>query len=434
MTEIPSLNTTVATVPLEQLHPWPGNARRGDVDTVRASLRKHGQYRPLVVQASTMRVIAGNHTLQALQEEGAGAARVELVDVDDDTAERINLVDNRASDKAGYDTQALLDQLQQLPDLDGTGYQAGDVDRLLADLEKLHELDDKVANDQQPEHAPDDPITQPGDIIQLGDHTLACGSALDLDLWHAMLGDRRGRLVVTSPPYNQKLDGFGKSGIVADRAAGWADRMANAYADSKPEPEYQDEQVELLDTMFALTTDDGGVFYNHKHRYRDGVVVSPLEWIWRTQWKLRQEVIWSRAGSLTQNARMFNPSDERLYWLRKPGADTAWVEHPEHKSWMTVWQIVQQVDVKVSAPFPIELPDRAIRALSSAGDVVLEPYCGSGTTLMACEARGRTCVATEISEAYCDVIIERWRAATGGQPRLVRRGGEEVDREWPRGS
>jgi len=132
---VPELELERRRVPLTDLAPWPGNARQGDVDAVRESLRTHGQYRPLVVQKQTMRVIAGNHTLRALEAEGRSHALIDVLDVSDEQAARINLVDNRSQDLASYDNQALAAQLASLGgDLDGTGYDQQAYDALIDSL------------------------------------------------------------------------------------------------------------------------------------------------------------------------------------------------------------------------------------------------------------------------------------------------------------
>lgn len=117
-----------------KLKPFPGNARRGDVDTIRESLRRNGQYRSLVVRftGDELIVLAGNHTLQALVAEGATTARCEIVECDDDDARRINLVDNRANERGETDDDALVELLSYMDgDYEGTGYTDVDVNKLL---------------------------------------------------------------------------------------------------------------------------------------------------------------------------------------------------------------------------------------------------------------------------------------------------------------
>ncbi|MGW3971181.1 hypothetical protein ACWEFD_18015 [Streptomyces ardesiacus] len=160
-------------VPLGELTPFPGNARRGDVRLILESLRTNGQYRSLIARQlpDGLVVLAGNHTLAALLAHGRGPctasiptfanpdascalcngvpwepqARVEVVECDDETALRVNLVDNRAAAKGSWDLDGLVELLSYLPDLDGTGYTDADVERLLAPPPSLEELADTYA-------------------------------------------------------------------------------------------------------------------------------------------------------------------------------------------------------------------------------------------------------------------------------------------------
>jgi hypothetical protein len=120
--------------PIETLRPYSRNPRRGDVASIRESLEANGQYRPVVGNARTREVIAGNHTLAAARELGWTHLAVSWVDVDDATAARIAVVDNRTSDLATWDNALLAELLRDLPDLVGTGYSSTDLDSLLAGL------------------------------------------------------------------------------------------------------------------------------------------------------------------------------------------------------------------------------------------------------------------------------------------------------------
>lgn len=119
-------------VPVDGLVPYGNNPRRGNVDVIVESLARHGQYRPIVVRAKTFEVLAGNHTLAAARELGWDEIAATFVDVSDDEAARIVLVDNRAADMGTYDDEVLADLLRNLPDVEGTGYTPDDVSDLLA--------------------------------------------------------------------------------------------------------------------------------------------------------------------------------------------------------------------------------------------------------------------------------------------------------------
>lgn len=135
------LDMAVEHVPLDDLTPYPGNPRIGNRGLIAASLTEHGQYRPLVVQASTGHILAGNNTYHAARDLGWDQIAVHRIDVDDERARRIVAVDNRANDLATYDDRLLAEFLSDLPDLDGTGYDPGDLEAIVASLQ-TPDLDD----------------------------------------------------------------------------------------------------------------------------------------------------------------------------------------------------------------------------------------------------------------------------------------------------
>jgi ParB-like chromosome segregation protein Spo0J len=134
-------------VPVAELRTFHKNPRHGNTDAIARSLQVNGQYKPIVVNAGTHtgrpnEVLAGNHTLIAARDLGWPTVAVVTVDVDDDQASRIVVADNRTADLGGYDERLMLELLADLPDLDGTGYDPGDVDALEALLAELDEGDD----------------------------------------------------------------------------------------------------------------------------------------------------------------------------------------------------------------------------------------------------------------------------------------------------
>jgi len=130
-----ALFTETRTVPLEELQPYDKNPRKGDVQAIAESLKANGQFKPIVVQKSTSKILAGNHTYQAAQLLGWDTIAVVMVDVADDEAARIVLADNRTSDFAEYDNTVLAELLSGLDDVVGTGYNASDVDALMATMD-----------------------------------------------------------------------------------------------------------------------------------------------------------------------------------------------------------------------------------------------------------------------------------------------------------
>lgn len=404
------MNKEHRTVKIGDVKPYPGNARRGNVDMIRGSLRELDQYRDIVVQKSTDYILAGNHTWLAAQAEGRTDIDIAVIDVDDDVARKIVLVDNKSNDAADYDPEELAKLLESLEgDFSGTGFDAADLDKMLDSLASRSEKADRI---------PPIPVTSDlplGAIYQCGDHRIMCGDNLDPEHMDSLLDGADIALTVTSPPYNQNLDEFKPSGMgKADPTwTAWVERMAGSYEDSKPEPEYQDEQVKMLDAIWERTRPGGAFFYNHKIRYRDKAVLTPYLWVIRSKWAVRQEIVWNRSVSITFNARMFIPRDERVYWLTKDGADFYFANTTDVKNYGTVWDIAPRTEIKMSAPYPTELPRRCVEAASERGDVVLDPYGGTGTTMVACEELGRRCHSMEINPVYVMAAVNRWEALTG---------------------
>lgn len=412
----PTIIVRSEQVPVGDLVHYPGNSNEGDVDTIRESLRLHGQYRGVVVQLSTNYVLAGNHTLKAARLEGWTHIQVDWVDVDDTTALKINLIDNQAPRLGKTNDEALAELLQNLGgDFAGTGFEAPDLSKLLDSLAPAATEDEDFVPP-----VPAQPVTQIGEVIRLGPHRLICGDSLNPDTYRTLLNGERAQLIVTSPPYNQKLSDFKKSGMAKNDASwgNWVERMASAYGDNLPEHVYQQQQKDLLDRCAEAAAPGASFFYNHKVRYRDKHVLHPFEWLpFRADdpspWRMRSEIIWNRQStSLTFNARMFYPRDERIFWLTL-GDKFYFSNTGVVKAWGSVWDISPRIDVAVSAPFPMEVASRPILACSQHDELVLDPYAGSGTTLIACEKHGRTGRMIELNPAYCDVIVERWEKFTG---------------------
>jgi len=234
----------------------------------------------------------------------------------------------------------------------------------------------------------------------------------NVTLWHGdcreVLASLSGvNLVFTSPPYNQNLQAFKPSGM--HKESRWVERISSSYYDTMPESDYQEWQIAVCDAAWGACAPDASMFYNHKLRWRDSVPIFPTEWLLRTKWVMRQELIWARDGSVTQNARMFPPAEERIYWMRKD----AWKWTRADTTWLSVWKIKSAANTEHPVAFPVELPTRAIVCCTEDGDTVLDPFCGSGTTLIAALETGRKAIGIEIDERWVTVArqrLERWHA------------------------
>lgn len=216
----------------------------------------------------------------------------------------------------------------------------------------------------------------------------------------------KSHCVVTSPPYNQ----FGLFGAPSGMHAenNWVKNSCDVgYKDNLSEIDYQKWLKSVAKVIIQNILPGGSLFVNHKIRWRNKVLLHPLDIV--RQWSgvyLRQEIIWKRAGSTTLNARMFAPNEERIYWLIKEGADWHW--NQEAAAFLSVWEIMQDNTADGHpCPFPIKIPLRCIKATTDNDSLILDPFMGSGTTLLAAKNLGRKAIGIELEERYCEIAAKR---------------------------
>jgi len=206
---------------------------------------------------------------------------------------------------------------------------------------------------------------------------------------------------VTSPPYNK-----------GEKDKGWlVDKVVyKGASDSKDEEEYQKEQIAVLNELYRVIKPGGSFFYNHKLRWKRGVLLHPYSWVSKTLWTVRQEIIWNRKIAANIRGWRFWQVDERIYWLYKPRDGNLVGEElaSRHALLTSVWEIPPEREVPHPAPFPLELPVRCIfSVMDERKGVVIDPYAGSGTTLVAAKLLGMDFLGIEISPEYVRYAWER---------------------------
>ena len=203
-------------------------------------------------------------------------------------------------------------------------------------------------------------------------------------------------LIITSPPYN-----LGKTHHTGNnRFEGY-----KTYEDNMPEEEYQKWQIEVLQECFRILKHDGSLFYNHKNRIRGGVQISPYEWIFLTDFTIKQEIVWFN-GSPNFDKCRFYPMTERIYWLTK-SSKTKMVNTINHHDVFGVkeWK-PQGTKNEFKRAFPVELPQDIISCFPNA-NIVLDPFMGSGSTGVACVNTGRKFIGMELDPGYFEIAKNR---------------------------
>ena len=212
-------------------------------------------------------------------------------------------------------------------------------------------------------------------------------------------------LTITSPPYNKQ--GKNRKGRLVK------DVGYDKYKDALPESSYQKNQIAVLDELHRTTVSGGSLFYNHKVRWDKGVMIHPMDWLRKTKWVIRQEIVWDRIIAGNIRGWRFWQIEERIYWLYKPIGNNIIGRELESKSakLSSVWRAQPESGQKNKhpAPFPLWLPTRIIISLLSEETecVILDPYSGSGTTAVASKLLGHKYIGIDISESYIKMSSER---------------------------
>jgi site-specific DNA-methyltransferase (adenine-specific) len=211
-------------------------------------------------------------------------------------------------------------------------------------------------------------------------------------------------LVLTSPPYNK--NGFRGKRDTSRGHGRWtgADISYGEYSDDIEESKYKNWQVSVLDECYRIIKDTGSIFYNHKVRRSSGSASHPMEWILRSKARFYQQIIWDRGSGPDHNLSYLFPTTELVFWLVKGSPKC----HKDKDYATEVWRIpATPTDDNHPAPFPKKLCRAAISTVTDKFDVVLDPFCGSGTVGVVCKETGRNFTGIEINPNYVKIAKER---------------------------
>ena len=214
------------------------------------------------------------------------------------------------------------------------------------------------------------------------------------------IDDKSIDLIITSPPYNK----IGLNGI--QKGKKWnktIDYDGDPQNDNMDENEYQKWQLDILNELFRVLKEDGSLFYNHKNRIHKGEIISPYQWLLKSPFKIRQEIIWDRGSSQNVNRCRYMPSSELIFWLTKCNR----VRFDRKRDTMfknEIWKFIPEKGTKHPAPFPIELPNNIIPNVSQGERiVVLDPFVGSGTVAISALQNNCDYIGFDKFQSYVDM-------------------------------
>jgi DNA modification methylase len=389
----------VVTWPVESLIPYARNARTHSdeqVAQIAASIAEFGWTNPILAGSDGI-IIAGHARLLAARKLGMTEVPVIVLDHLTETQRRaLVLADNRLALDAGWDEEMLRVELESIRDdgfdLELTGFSDDELEDLLREPEQV--VAGNTDEDAVPE-APETAVTVPGDVWLLGDHRLLCGDATQLEAVEKVLAGGLADMVFTDPPYNVNY-----GATMKDKLRGKKRKIANDNLGDGFEQFLRDACVNML----AVTK--GAVYISMSsselHTLHKAFAAAGGHW--------STFVIWAK-NTFTMGRSDYQRQYEPILYGWKEGTDHYWCGARDQGD---VWFVRKPVrnDLHPTQK-PVELIERAIRNSSKSRDTVLDPFGGSGSTMIACEKAGRQARLVELEPKYCDVIIRRWQEFTG---------------------
>ncbi len=388
----------VIELPLGQIIPYARNPRRNDkaVAAVAASIAEFGWRQPIVVDEN-MVVLAGHTRLEAARQLGLETAPVHVAKgLTEAQARAFRIMDNRSAQNAEWDEDLLGlelgDLLEAEFDLGLTGFTEDELNALLSGVEEAAAED----ADEVPD-APEEPVSRPGDLWLLGPHRLLCGDATVATDVERLLGDSKANICFCDPPYNVDYAG----GVGAEKAG--KDRRIRNDALGDDFGRFLHDACALINAHIA-----GAVYIcmssSELHTLQKAFTEAGGHW--------STFVIWAK-DRFTLGRSDYQRQYEPILYGWPEGAKRRWCGARDQGD---VWLIDRPAKNDLHPTMkPVALVERALRNSSRVGDLVFDPFGGSGTTLIAAETSGRKAALLELDPKYVDVIVERWQRFTGRQ-------------------
>jgi DNA modification methylase len=389
----------IALWPTDKLIPYARNARThsdAQVAQIAASIAEFGWTNPILAGSDGV-IVAGHGRLAAAQKLGLASVPVVVLDHLTATQRRaLVIADNRIAENAEWDEAMLRVELADLQDegfdLDLTGFDADALAELMAGEEPVN--DGQTDEDAVPDVG-ETPVSRPGDIWRLGPHRLLCGDATVAASYDALLHGEAVDMVFTDPPYNVNYANSAKDKLRGKDRAILNDNLGDGFYDF------------LLAALTPILAHCRGGIYVAMSSSELDVLQAAFR---AAGGKWSTFIIWAK-HTFTLGRADYQRQYEPILYGWPEGAQRHWCGDRDQSD---VWQIKkpQKNDLHPTMK-PVELVERALRNSSRPGDVVLDPFGGSGTTLIAAEKSGRVARLMELDPKYADVIVRRWEDFTG---------------------
>lgn len=373
----------VQEIKLKDIKPYGKNPRKNDdaVPYVAESIKQFGFKVPIVIDKNNV-IVAGHTRYKAAKK--LGFKSVPCIIADDLTDEQIKafrLADNKVSEKAEWDLDLLDSEIEEIFDIDMTDFGF-----------ELESEELEAEEDEYQGTVPEDPVTQKGDMWKLGEHILLCGDSTCITDVEKLMYEEKADMCFTDPPYGYEY-------------------QSNLRKKSKKFDVIENDD-KILDFFPSIQlVCNGFIFICTTWKVLD-------KWIplFKKYHDLTNMIIWNKGGDGIGDLKHTFSTDYEVILCTNNGKEIT------GKRIGSVWTIKKDSSSEYVHPTqkPIKLSEFAIRNTTERGDIVLDLFGGSGSTLIACEQMDRRCRMMEYDPAYCDVIVDRWEKFTGNKAKLIR--------------
>ena len=397
-------------VPIDQLRPNDQNPRHNDdaVDAVARSIQAYGFNNPIVTDGD-LRIAAGHTRLKAAKK--LGLRSVPVIRVSGLVGSKLAgfaIADNRTAEIAEWDEELLNKLVSELNldidfDLGSLGFDDMELTKIL-DLEV--EGEDTRADEAPP--TPEVPATRRGDLWRLGDHRLLCGDATQGASFRTLLAGDSIDCLITDPPYGVGYRSRGR------KREAWGG-ITNDDLDSATLEEF----LHAAFANIARICRRGATAYVFHGISMPGLRLAFERPFLAAGFRLSSTIIWAKQTASMGWSDYREQHEALLYgWIGEGH------RRIKDRTQTTIWRIDREGDYQHPTQKPVAIISRALRNSTVRGECVLDPFVGSGTTLIASEQLGRRCFAMEIEPRYCDVVVDRWETYTGKKADRVPGGGD----------
>ena len=384
-------NIQIEYINIDKLTPYQKNTRKHgteDVKKIAKSISKHGMCDPIGVWGEDNIIVEGHGRYAACKSLGIETVPVlRLDEMTDKQRREYAIAHNRTAEFSVWDFDMLKEESKELDFSD-------------FDFDLTEEEDTEIIEDEAPEIDEDTPPrTKLGDIWKLGTHRLMCGDSTNVEDVYKLMGEERADMLLTDPPYNVAYEGKTKKKLTIQN-------------DEQDDADFRQFLVDAFEAANAVMK-PGAVFYiwhadSEGYNFRGAC--------FDIGWKVRQCLIWNK-NSMVMGRQDYHWKHEPCLYGWKEGASHLWAADRKQTT-VIDWQRPTKAEIHPTMK-PVGLFDYQIKNNTKGGDIVLDLFNGSGTTIMACEQNGRVARCMELDPRYVDACVKRWETFTGEKAVLL---------------